>query len=109
MTTIHLHLRQADGSTRSLEAPIGKTLMRVATDAGIEGIVADCGGLMSCATCHVYVEAAWAARLPPPSADELSMLEMTAAERRPESRLACQIGLTPELDGLAVTIPDTQY
>ena len=64
---------------------------------------------MSCATCHVYVDSDWLARLPPPSADEDAMLEMTAAPRLPTSRLSCQLQLAPELDGLTATLPETQY
>jgi len=64
---------------------------------------------MTCATCHVYVDDAWTARLPAPSQDEDAMLEMTAAERRPTSRLSCQIVLDEELSGLTAGIPDTQY
>jgi 2Fe-2S ferredoxin len=83
--------------------------MRVATGAGIEAIAADCGGCLSCATCHVYVDEAWLARLPPMSDDESAMLEMTAAERRPHSRLSCEIVLDDSLDGLVVHLPETQY
>lgn len=87
----------------------GQSLMEAAVHENLQGIAADCGGLMTCATCHVYVDEAWAAKLPPPSSDELGMLEFTAAPRRPTSRLACQIELTPELDGLTVELPPTQY
>ncbi|MEP7281351.1 MAG: 2Fe-2S iron-sulfur cluster-binding protein, partial [Rubrivivax sp.] len=66
---------------QELDAPVGASLMRAAVDAGVDGIAADCGGCLSCATCHVIVDPAWADRLPAPSADELAMLEMTAAER----------------------------
>ena len=81
----------------------------VATAHGVEAIAADCGGCLQCATCHVIVDADWAARLPPPAPDELAMLEMTAAPRQPTSRLCCQITLTPSLDGLRVRLPTTQY
>jgi 2Fe-2S ferredoxin len=64
---------------------------------------------MTCSTCHVYVDPAWAGRLPPPTADEAAMLEMTAAERRPTSRLSCQIVLDAALDGLTAELPPTQY
>jgi 2Fe-2S ferredoxin len=109
MPTITAHLTDAAGHTHMMQARDGSSLMRAATDAGIDGIAADCGGLLSCATCHVYVDEAWAARLPPPDDDEAAMLEMTAAERRPASRLSCQITLHPALDGLCVTLPPTQY
>jgi 2Fe-2S ferredoxin len=83
--------------------------MRAAVDGGIDGFAAVCGGCLTCATCHVIVDGAWAAKLPPPSADEQAMLEMTAAPRQPTSRLSCQIELTPALDGLVVQLPVTQY
>lgn len=106
---MHLTLIAADGQRHELDAPEGRSLMRVATGAGIEAIAADCGGCLSCATCHVYVDAAWLDRLPPMSGDEHTMLEMTAAERRPNSRLSCEIVLDASLDGLVVHLPETQY
>lgn len=87
----------------------GRSLMKAAVDAGVDGIAADCGGALTCATCHVYVDEAWLDRLPPPSADEDTMLDYTAEERRPNSRLSCQIALTPALDGLCVTLPQRQW
>lgn len=106
---ITVHLTEADGRVHDLAVAPGQSLMRAATNAGIDAIKADCGGTLTCATCHVFVAADWVDRLPPPEADEDAMLEMTAAERRPESRLSCQLQLTPALDGLAVSVPDTQY
>jgi 2Fe-2S ferredoxin len=104
-----IHLTSADGQRTTVKAPAGESLMRAATDAGVSEIAADCGGLLTCATCHVYVSPAWADRLPPAAPDELSMLEMTAAERRPTSRLSCQIVLMDALDGLEVELPAQQY
>ncbi|MCB1995115.1 MAG: 2Fe-2S iron-sulfur cluster binding domain-containing protein [Burkholderiaceae bacterium] len=106
---MQITLIAADGTRHVLDAGPGQSLMRAATKAGIDGIAADCGGCLSCATCHVYVDPAWAERLPPVSDDEASMLEMTAAERRPESRLSCEIMLTESLEGLVVHLPETQY
>ena len=108
-TTIAVHLLEPDGRRHSLAVRTGQSLMRAAVDADIDGIKADCGGVMTCATCHVYVDAEWSGRLPPTSGDEDAMLEMTAAPRAPTSRLSCQIALAPELDGLTVTLPPTQY
>ena len=107
--TIAVCLLEPDGTRHALAAPVESSLMRAAVAAGIDGIKADCGGVMTCATCHVYVDAAWLARLPPPSADEDAMLEMTAAPRLATSRLSCQLKLVPELDGLTATLPETQY
>ncbi|MEO8835921.1 MAG: 2Fe-2S iron-sulfur cluster-binding protein [Caldimonas sp.] len=102
-------LSDADGTRHELVVAVAQSLMRAAVSAGIDGIKADCGGMLSCATCHVIVDAAWAARLPAPSPDEEAMLEMTAAPRQPTSRLSCQIALDETLDGLTATLPQTQY
>jgi 2Fe-2S ferredoxin len=107
--TIPVHLIAADGTRRTIDARIGWSLMRAAVDADEPGIAADCGGCMTCATCHVIVEPAWIDRLPPPSADEAAMLEMTAAPRQATSRLSCQIALDESLAGLVVQLPPTQY
>ncbi len=109
MATVTAHLVDAGGQRHTVRARAGKTLMRAATDAGIDAIAADCGGCLTCATCHVIVDPAWAARLPPPEGDELAMLEMTAWPREPTSRLSCQITLDAALDGLEVRLPPTQY
>jgi 2Fe-2S ferredoxin len=109
LPTITVHLVESDGTRHTLAPAVAQSLMRAAVAAGLDGIKADCGGTMTCATCHVYVDDAWAARLPAPSLDEEAMLEMTAAPRRPTSRLSCQIALDADLDGLTVTMPDTQY
>lgn len=108
-STIAVHLVEPDGSVHDLQLKTGQSLMRGATDAGIDAIKADCGGLMTCATCHVVVDAEWAARLPPISGDEEAMLEMTAAPRQATSRLSCQIDLVDALDGLKAGLPETQY
>lgn len=107
MPTVQLH--SPTGEPVRLSVASGQSLMRAATDAGVAAIAADCGGTLTCATCHVYVAESWADRLPAPGPDELAMLEMTAAPRRPNSRLSCQIELTDALDGLQVVLPETQY
>ena len=99
----------ADGGDIGFEAPEGVSLMAAATGAGVPGIAAECGGALRCATCHVIIDPVWAARLPPPSADEQAMLELTAAVREPTSRLSCQIMLTAAMQGLVVRVPDRQY
>ena len=83
--------------------------MEVASAKNISGIAADCGGLMTCATCHVLVQEPFASQLRPPDAEELAMLAFTAEASRPNSRLSCQITLSEDLDGLAVKLPSTQY
>lgn len=109
MAQITLHLQDKDGSQHTVQARIGRSLMQAAVDAGLDGMAADCGGSLSCATCHVIVAPDWLAALPPVSGDEAAMLEMTAAPREPGSRLACQLKLTPTLDGLHARMPATQY
>ncbi|TGD95278.1 2Fe-2S iron-sulfur cluster-binding protein [Methylobacterium nonmethylotrophicum] len=97
-----------DGGQRDLSVPEGTSLMQGATTQGLDGIVAECGGNAMCATCHVYVDEAWTERLPPLFEDEDALLEGTAAERRPTSRLSCQVIATADLDGLVVRLPDRQ-
>jgi 2Fe-2S ferredoxin len=82
--------------------------MRVANDHNVPGILADCGGSMSCATCHVYLSEEWTDRMDPPSDEEVSMLEMAVAPQS-NSRLSCQIIVTSELHGLLVNIPEKQF
>lgn len=100
--------RNADGTSVDLEVLIGTSLMKAAVAHGIDGIIGDCGGAASCATCHVVVEPAFQALLPPISDNEDQMLECTAAARQSNSRLSCQIVMAAELDGIVVTLPDRQ-
>ena len=109
---ITIHLQNPDGSTDSITGKPGKSLMEAAVAANMDGIAADCGGLLTCATCHVYVQEPFASdtsKLPPASGDEIAMLDFAAAPRQPCSRLSCQIVLTPVLDGLRVELPVSQY
>jgi 2Fe-2S ferredoxin len=96
------------GETRQVAVPIGDSVMEGAIKNGVDGIVAECGGACQCATCHVYVDEAWLNKLPPMQEDEDAMLNTTASERRPNSRLGCQIPVTQELNGLIVRTPETQ-
>ena len=98
---------EPDGTKREVEASPGTTVMEAAVDNGVEGIVAECGGACSCATCHVYVDPEWAEKLTPPDAQEDGMLDCVV-DRQPNSRLSCQIQLNDELDGLLVRVPETQ-
>ncbi len=95
--------------TINVTGKVGKSLMETAAKNGIDGIAADCGGLMTCATCHVIVTEEFASLLPPPDDEELAMLAFTAVPREPYSRLSCQIKLTAALDGLKVFLPASQY
>ena len=97
-----------DGTRREIDAARGTSVMEAAIKNNVPGIDAECGGCLSCATCHVYVDETWAAQLPAPETDELEMLEYVAAERRPNSRLSCQLKIGDALNGLSVRIPTTQ-
>jgi 2Fe-2S ferredoxin len=82
--------------------------MATAIAQGVDGIVGECGGNLMCATCHVHVPPPWGERLPQPSEEEEAMLEGTAAERRADSRLGCQVKVTAALDGMLVQLPARQ-
>src|SRR5262249_30271325 len=92
-----------NGTPHQVEVPVGTTLMRGAVDNNIPGIDADCGGECACATCHVYVDAAWLDRtgLPEPGSQEETMLSFAAAAQ-PNSRLTCQIRMREELAGIVI-------
>ncbi|MCK1653216.1 (2Fe-2S)-binding protein [Bradyrhizobium sp. 149] len=97
-----------DGKSDHIETSDGESAMQAATRHGLDGILAECGGNAMCATCHVYVDEAWLARLPALADDEDALLEGTATERLPNSRLSCQIMITPALDGLVLRLPERQ-
>ena len=94
-----------DGREISAEVRVGDHLMNAATSVGVPHIDGDCGGCLSCATCHVVVDAAWAERVGAASADEATMLEAAPAPCQALSRLSCQIVCRPELDGLVLHVP----
>ena len=97
-----------DGTRREVETSKGASVMETALKHNLRGIDAECGGCLSCATCHVYVDEAWIDKLPVPEEDEADMLGFVAAEQQPGSRLGCQIVMSEALDGLVVRIPPTQ-
>ena len=96
-----------DGTRHEVSADTGTSCMQAALDNAVPGIDADCGGQCSCATCHVIVDEAFAARVGPPSEAEDGMLGLTP-ERGTNSRLSCQIEIRPELDGLILHLPEFQ-
>ncbi|RMF97221.1 MAG: (2Fe-2S)-binding protein [Gammaproteobacteria bacterium] len=98
----------SDGERYEIDVEPGNTVMEGAIDNNVPGIVAECGGACSCATCHVYVDDGWLERLPPMEDMEDAMLD-AAAERRANSRLSCQLEVTPELDGLVVQVADNEF
>ncbi len=99
---------QPDGREQSVEARPGQSVMQAAVAALVPGIVADCGGACSCATCHGYVDESWQGRVPTPSADEAEMIDAGCLDVEPTSRLTCQIQVTAALDGLIIRIPPSQ-
>ena len=96
----------ADGREITLDVTEGTSLMEAATQRGVPGIIGECGGSMSCATCHVVVVPEWAERAGTPSTFEDDMLDITEADRQPTSRLSCQIKMTAALDGIMVSVPE---
>lgn len=96
-----------DGTAHTVDAEVGSTVMEAAMRNGIDAIVAECGGSCTCATCLVHVDDKWGEIVGPPSSEEEDMLDM-AFEVKPTSRLACQIKVTKEIDGLIVHTPAYQ-
>lgn len=97
-----------DGVEREVHVPAGTTVMHAAVDNGVSGILADCGGACSCATCHCYVDEAWFEKLSRADDVEAQMLEFVM-DPQPNSRLSCQIVVSDDLDGLVVTLPESQF
>ena len=99
--------KTSEGSSKTIEVENGLSVMEGAVQNGVPGIDADCGGSMACATCHVYVEESWLAKLPKAEEAEVDMIDM-AHEPKKNSRLSCQLIVTDELNGLIVTTPEKQ-
>lgn len=97
-----------NGTCHEVQGNEGQTLMEVATQHLVPGILGDCGGTCSCATCHVYVAAEWLDKIDAASEDELGVLE-GALEIRENSRLCCQIKLARAMDGIVLRLPERQY
>jgi 2Fe-2S ferredoxin len=96
------------GTRHTIDLAVGQSIMQGAVANNIPGIDADCGGECACATCHVYVEPDWLAKVGPRGAREEEMLSFAAAAQ-PNSRLACQISMSETLDGLTVRMPEGQH
>ena len=104
----HVTYIDHDGKQTTLDIPVGTSVMQAAVFNGVDGIVAECGGSCMCATCHVYVRNDQMALCPPMNADEDAMLEGVASPRQANSRLACQLVVSPQMEGLVVQLPETQ-
>jgi 2Fe-2S ferredoxin len=103
-----IHFVEPDGTRKTMNAPSGISLMHFITQNGVKGVVAECGGSAMCATCHVYIADDQLGLLPEMDYVENEMLGSTRAERKPNSRLSCQIELTDDMNGLTVLLPERQ-
>ena len=98
-----LHVTNRAGETHQIEAKAGATLMEILRDNDMD-MEAICGGCCSCATCHIFVDDAWAGKIPPRSEDEQELVEETESFKPENSRLSCQVTMTDDLDGLSLTV-----
>jgi 2Fe-2S ferredoxin len=96
------------GQGHAVDAVIGESVMAAAVKNGVPGIVGECGGNASCATCHVWVRTEFAPLVGEPNDMEEDLLDLAVSERRDGSRLSCQVPVTAELDGLTVDVPPEQ-
>ena len=101
-----IHVTDTQGASHVVDAPNGESLMQALLDAGIEGILADCGGGCACATCHCYIKGDGMERVGGVNSMEDVMLDSAATERRDNSRLSCQIDINDALEGLQVTVAE---
>ena len=103
----HITYIESDGTRHETEGEVGSTVMETAIVNGVPGIVAECGGACTCATCHVYVDEEWFEKTGGPSMMEEDMLDF-AFDVKAQSRLSCQIKVKDALDGLVVHVPSRQ-
>ncbi|MEM6728215.1 MAG: 2Fe-2S iron-sulfur cluster-binding protein [Pseudomonadota bacterium] len=96
------------GQRHDVAVSPGASLMEAARLAKVPGLPADCGGACACATCHAYVDADWASKLPPADEMEEDMLDFAHAPDPARSRLTCQVTVTDDMDGLVLTLPERQ-
>ena len=94
-----------DGTEVTAEVEEGLNLMRAAVENNVDGVIGECGGNLSCATCHVFVDQAWIGKTGEVDDFEDAMLDVAEAERQPNSRLSCQIEMSGALDGIRLIVP----
>lgn len=99
---------QRDGTEKCIEVDRDVSVMLAAVRNGVSGIDGECGGCLDCATCHVYVDEAQMSFVPPPSDEELELLSAVSGERRPNSRLSCQLKVAAPIDELVIYVPEMQ-
>lgn len=105
MTEVRIVFTQADGVEKTIaDGAIGESLMELARDNGVEGILGDCGGGCSCATCHVFVDPEWMDIVGEADDIEKMTLDMVSDTCKPNSRLSCQIRVREDMDGLRLTV-----
>jgi 2Fe-2S ferredoxin len=98
-----VNVERDDGEKQLVTATAGQSLMEALRRAGIDGILAICGGCCSCATCHVYIDDSFLEKLPPMGPNEDDLLD-SSSHRTPQSRLSCQIRLTEDISGLVLKV-----
>ncbi len=100
---------EADGTRHTLELPAGQSAMEGAVSHALRGITGECSGSLACGTCHCFVDERWLDRVGEPSELERELLECSPVIHTAGSRLACQIRITEQLDGLVIRLPASQY
>lgn len=101
---------EANGTPHTIDVPVDENVMHGAVYQSVPGILGECGGACSCATCRCTIDPAWAAKVGAPISDiEKELLEGAEGELKPNMRLSCQITMTADLDGLVVHLPESQF
>lgn len=98
-----IHVTKQSGEEVEVQASTGESLMEALRDAGVEELLAICGGCLSCATCHIYVDESAGVQFPEKTADESMLLE-SSEYLKPNSRLSCQIPVTDDMEGLKIEV-----
>lgn len=104
----NINFIDSNGEHHSVDVSNGSNIMEAALDNSIEGILGDCGGVLSCATCHCYLDEN-GVKLAPAVSDSEEMMLDSVLERSDKSRLGCQVALTNEMEGITITIPESQF
>jgi len=107
--SITIFVTQPNGAEEELNAQVDQTLLECVQMAGLDGFVGECGGNCACGTCHCYIEYAPADSLSEATNEELQMLDFVASPREENSRLACQIRISEDMQGMRVTMPERQF
>ncbi len=105
---IVLHFKTSEDEIITVDASVGDSIMETAIKSDVDEVIAECGGSLICSTCHVYLDDETVAIVPEADDAELDMLEGVSAERKPNSRLSCQLIVSAEMDGHTIHTPDSQ-